>query len=223
MEDIEDILASVSKPSIPQRTRDLQALTRAWVNERTSPELLPYPVDLVERVTDRIKTQIETIEEMTGTMDPKSNFTLVILQTELERFKFLVRSFLRARIAKRKIDKYALHCRQLAQTDPAILSPLEQQYLQSHQALLASHYSASFLSSFPQALQKLDDTSGGISMVDKPDEDSAVFCRVLRDAGSVEIQSEGGAADVDLKRGDVWVLRWSAVKDSVVTGDVELL
>lgn len=176
---------------------------------------------------------------MTGTMDPKSNFTLVILQTELERFKFLVRSFLRARIAKvrarrgfitskelirqRKIDKYALHCRQLAQTDPAILSPLEQQYLQSHQALLASHYSASFLSSFPQALQKLDDTSGGISMVDKPDEDSAVFCRVLRDAGSVEIQSEGGAADVDLKRGDVWVLRWSAVKDSVVTGDVELL
>ena len=176
---------------------------------------------------------------MTGTMDPKSNFTLVILQTELERFKFLVRSFLRARIAKVRarrgfitskelmktvqIDKYALHYRQIAQTDPTILSPLEQQYLQSHQALLASHYSASFLSSFPQALQKLDDTSGGTSMVDKPDEDSAVFCRLLRDAGSVEIQSEGGAADVDLKRGDVWVLRWSAVKDSVVTGDVELI
>jgi len=37
---------------------------------------------------------------MTGTMDPKANFTLVILQTELERFKFLVRSYLRARIAK---------------------------------------------------------------------------------------------------------------------------
>lgn len=33
-------------------------------------------------------------------MDPKANFTLIILQTELERFKFLVRSFLRARIAK---------------------------------------------------------------------------------------------------------------------------
>ncbi len=33
-------------------------------------------------------------------MDPQANFTLVILQTELERYKFLVRSFLRARIAK---------------------------------------------------------------------------------------------------------------------------
>lgn len=37
---------------------------------------------------------------MTGAMDPTSNFKLVILQTELERVKFLLRSFLRARIAK---------------------------------------------------------------------------------------------------------------------------
>jgi len=33
-------------------------------------------------------------------MDPKTNFRLIIIQTELERFKFLVRSFLRARIKK---------------------------------------------------------------------------------------------------------------------------
>ena len=33
-------------------------------------------------------------------MDPKTNFRVVIMQTELERWKFLVRSFLRARIAK---------------------------------------------------------------------------------------------------------------------------
>lgn len=158
---------------------------------------------------------------MTGTMDPKSNFTLVILQTELERFKFLARSFLRGRIAK--IDKHPFHYRHLSLADPSLLSPLEQQYLQSHQALLSSHYHASFLSTFPPALQKLDDTAGGISMVDKPDDDTAVFCRVLRDAGSVEVQGEGGAGDVDLKRGDVWVLRWSAIKEAVVTGDVELL
>lgn len=60
-------------------------------------------------------------------------------------------------------------------------------------------------------------------MVDKPDEESAVFCRVLRDAGIVEIQGETGAVEVELRRGDVWVLRWSAVKDAVVRGDVELI
>lgn len=37
---------------------------------------------------------------MNATADPSANFKLVIVQTELERFKFLVRSLLRARIAK---------------------------------------------------------------------------------------------------------------------------
>ncbi|KAK4548962.1 hypothetical protein LTR36_008735 [Oleoguttula mirabilis] len=228
-DDIQDILDSVSRPSVPQRTLDLQALTRAWVNERTSPELLPYPSDLVERVMERVKKQIETIEDMTGTADPKSNFTLVILQTELERFKFLVRSFLRARIAK--IDKYPHHYRAEAlkesqatlSTPSPLLSHLEQQYLQSHQGLLSQHYHSSFLSSFPTALQKLDDTAGGISMVDKPEEDSAVFCRVLRDAGSVEIQGATSASEAELRRGDVFVIRWSAVSDAVKRGDVELI
>jgi GINS complex subunit 4 len=40
------------------------------------------------------------VEEMTGDMDPKTNFALIVIQTELERFKYLVRSYLRARIAK---------------------------------------------------------------------------------------------------------------------------
>jgi hypothetical protein len=44
--------------------------------------------------------QIELVEDQTGNMDPRANFKLIIIQTELERFKFLVRSFLRARIKK---------------------------------------------------------------------------------------------------------------------------
>ena len=57
-DDIQDILDAVSRPSLPQRTLDLQALTRAWVNERTAPELLPYPSELVDRVMERVKTQV---------------------------------------------------------------------------------------------------------------------------------------------------------------------
>lgn len=57
-DDIEDILNSVSRPAISDRKLDLQALTRAWVNERTCQELLPYPSNLVERVMDRLKRQV---------------------------------------------------------------------------------------------------------------------------------------------------------------------
>lgn len=40
--DIDDILREVDPvtESIPSKTRDLQALTRAWVAERCAPELL---------------------------------------------------------------------------------------------------------------------------------------------------------------------------------------
>jgi len=101
--DIDDILHEVDPvaDTVPRETRDLQALTRAWVAERSAPELLKWPADgLFERINDRIKSQIEKVEEMTGDMDPKTNFALIVIQTELERYRYLVRSYLRARIAK---------------------------------------------------------------------------------------------------------------------------
>ncbi|KAF1834858.1 GINS complex, Sld5 component [Decorospora gaudefroyi] len=224
--DIDDLLAEVAVDAIPQETRDLHELTRCWVAERVSPEILPWPSELVDRVLERIRKQIELVEDQTGNMDPKTSFKLIIIQTELERFKFLVRSFLRARI--KKIDTYPLHIKALHNTSLdtpfPLLSPSELQYLTSHQALLSNHYSSSFLSQFPASLQRLDDTAGGISMVDRPDEDKAVFVRALRDVG--EIFVEGTDRRFEMKRGDVWVVRWSAVKRWCVgcgTGDVELI
>ena len=59
MGDIDDILADVTGDDvIPTETRDLRRLTRAWVNERASPELMPYPQDVMERVMNRIRRQV---------------------------------------------------------------------------------------------------------------------------------------------------------------------
>jgi GINS complex subunit 4 len=61
-------------------------------------------------------------------------------------------------------------------------------------------------------------------MIDKPDEDKAVFVRALRDIGTVFI--EGTDRRLEVKRGDVWVVRWSAVRQWTIgsgTGDVELI
>ena len=121
--DIDDILASVDSRAVPQETQDLHELTRSWVTERSAPEILPWPAALLDRVLDCVRKQvmrlgvpalplnagadisttypkIELVEDETGDPDPKANFRLIIIQTELERFKFLVRSFLRTRIAK---------------------------------------------------------------------------------------------------------------------------
>jgi GINS complex subunit 4 len=55
---IDDILADIEVDSTPQETRDLQELTRCWVAERVAPEILAWPVELMERVLERIARQV---------------------------------------------------------------------------------------------------------------------------------------------------------------------
>lgn len=59
--DIDDILAEVEESTVPQETRDLQELTRTWVNERSAPELLPWPAELMDRVLERIRQQVSAL------------------------------------------------------------------------------------------------------------------------------------------------------------------
>lgn len=163
--------------------------------------------------------KIELVEEQTGNTDPKANFRLIIIQTELERFKFLVRSFLRARVAK--IDAHALH--HLSDSSTKVrLSPSELQYATAHTSLLHAHYHSSFLSQFPTSLQRMDDTAGGISMVEGPDVDKAVFVRALKDVEE-PVYVEGTDTAFEMRRGDVVVMRWSAIREVVMAGDVELI
>ena len=56
--DIDDLLAEVGGDATPQESRDLQELTRAWVAERTAPEILSWPEELMGRVLGRVGRQV---------------------------------------------------------------------------------------------------------------------------------------------------------------------
>jgi GINS complex subunit 4 len=156
---------------------------------------------------------------MTGDMDPKTNFALVVIQTELERYRYLVRSYLRARIAK--IDRHTLH---YLSTDElrGRLSEMEMAYATRHQALLHNHYLSSFLSSFPANLQNLNDAAAGISMIETPDLESAVFIRLLKDT-PVEGRGVDEDTALDMGESDILILRWSDAKPLVEKGSAELV
>lgn len=175
--------------------------------------------DLFERINNNIKQQIEKVEEMTGDMDPKTNFALIVIQTELERYKYLVRSYLRARMAK--IDRHTLH---YLSTDAlrSRLSEMELAYATRHQALLHNHYLSSFLSSFPPNLQNLNDASAGISMIETPDLECAVFIRLLKDA-FVEGRGVDSDGSLDMRESDIVILRWADAKPLVEAGSAELV
>ena len=59
-------------------------------------------------------------------------------------------------------------------------------------------------------------------MIEQPDVDKAVFVRALRDI-ETPIIVEGTDMAFEMMRGDVYVVRWSAVRELVMGGDAELL
>ncbi|KAI2790285.1 DNA replication complex GINS protein SLD5 [Penicillium oxalicum] len=122
--DIDDILASVDRgpgASPESAAIDHQQLTRFWVAERAVSEVLPWPAPLMERMMDRVRIQIETIEDLAAssadpdlsstsrptTHNPNLNLRLSILQTDLARTQYIIRSLLRARLAK--LTKHSMH------------------------------------------------------------------------------------------------------------------
>ena len=67
----------------------------------------------------------------------------------------------------------------------------------------------------------MDDTAGGISMIEQPDIDEAVFVRALSDVP--EIVVAGTDIAFEMRRGDIFVVRWSAVREAVENGEAELI
>ncbi len=59
-------------------------------------------------------------------------------------------------------------------------------------------------------------------MVEQPDIDKAVFLRGLRDVDS-PVFVEGTDMGFRIAKGDVYVVRWSAVREIVLNGDAELI
>lgn len=68
----------------------------------------------------------------------------------------------------------------------------------------------------------MDDSAGGISMVEVPDVDKAVFVRALRDIDSL-IHVEGTDMGFQMLKGDIYAVRWSAIRQLVLSGDAELI
>ncbi|KAI9658871.1 MAG: GINS complex subunit [Trizodia sp. TS-e1964] len=209
---IDDILAGLStSPDIPSASHDLQLLTRAWVAERTAPALLPYPTDLLGRVLPRLRTQIEHIEALASDTTTTSGgsgaqstptFALVILQLDLERVKFLLRSLLRARLAK--IDA---HAEWLAARDAGaggLLGAEELAYLHAKLALWRAVVAGVGGEVAGRAAAAAGEGGEGWDSL------RVVFVRVLRPHGEWAV-------------GEVYVVRWEEVSALVEEGGVELV
>ncbi|KAF9290540.1 GINS complex subunit [Mortierella alpina] len=166
-------------------TTFVQHLTQAWINERAAPDLLPYERAAIDGLLLKIEEQTAVIDELDAGNDT-SIITSILYQTELERVKFVLRSYLRTRLAK--IERFC----QFILADPASkrnLSQGELMYAENYSKATRQHFQSSFLNSLPPSLQGQDDVvfDRKLSMISQPSLDEAVFCRVVEDIGDYQL------------------------------------
>ncbi|KAH6561731.1 hypothetical protein BASA50_000503 [Batrachochytrium salamandrivorans] len=193
-------------------TNIYQNMTRAWVNERAAPVLLPYQHKMVEELRSITETQQEELHSR-YMASAASNFARFICGLELERIKFVLRSYLRLRLTKiQKTTNYLL-------SDPELrmcMSDEELLFAERFQNLVDTYHRASYIGQLPKTFQSLENDE----MLMKPNLDDAVFCRVTQDVGDLQIND---METVLMKKDQMYLLRYSKIRPLVEDNKVDLL
>ena len=81
---------------------DVRKLGRAWVKERGTVDIMPWAGDLIDSLFDKLEQQQKMVDTLKS--DPQTSeeehFKLMLVGTEMERVKFLIRSYVRTRLHK---------------------------------------------------------------------------------------------------------------------------
>jgi len=224
-----------SAPSAKQRTDAVEALTRAWRNEKVSPEILQFasvPVSVLEEAVRERTEQLQRGGKVEWTLQMQSWY-----QQDCDRIKFLLNSYRRARIFK--IQRWFLHLQ--ANTDARrSLSEGEQVFLNKYRALRMGHLNATVLSHLPSQYRTLgsdglfssagstkaagqdqEDQNADKLLAQGPSQQKFVIIRVLEEIGTIQLR--GMDDEVNLKKGCSYIITYGSVADLIKENRVELI
>ena len=210
-----------------------QRLKRAWFDEQNAPILLKFKSELVERFSNLISSREAEIDEAEKEANESGDGTEMLLMSiareELNRAKYVLRSYLRARI--KKLQQFPAHYLQKRGEEEEesnnTASEKEETFAEGLVEAYDKH-AKSILSNFPSeygdALIEFNRGGGGddgendekpeLTMVSRPDEKNAmVFMRMLEDVGQFTFQNgEVGEDRVDLRKGMIYWCKFDQFK-----------
>ena len=197
--DLDSLLQDVVSPAARTSLQEVAAL------ERLAPELLPYEAAVVDDTISRLRDQIDAVEH------GSTGLASIIQQSDIERVRYLLRSYMRTRLWK--IDHYAQGL--MASPDQrGKLSQMEQQYLDKHGLLLTRHFEKAVLDRVPASgnLRRVNDrTAAGVSMIDAPDLNQFVFALARR---SVECRA-AISETIQARAGQIMLIPYAAVAQHI--------
>lgn len=230
---LDDFEQQARAPTVKSGTQLNQQLIEAMLNERMAPDLLPYKAELMDHVLTEIQHQQQLLLDSyeygdsnaeAGVISSDFKLQLMIIETNIERVAYLVRLYIRTRLAK--IDNFTIYyVNESAKedTNPSLplMSPSERSYMHKHFKILTQLYNTSFLKKLPPFLQLLDDTTGGENMIALPNLDQPVFIRVV--CGQPIVLTLEGDDELVLSKDGIYVVRYRLIKQYVEIGDINLI
>ena len=95
----------VKEEPLGETRSSIVRLAHAWLNERGAPEVQPWNASMVEEVMDQIAQQQSILDSLASdaSTSEEEHFRLNLVQLDVERAKWLLRNYLRARLAKVRV------------------------------------------------------------------------------------------------------------------------
>ena len=148
--------------------------------------------------------------------DTDDRFYYNVHKMELERVKYLLKSYLRTRLFK--IERYLLY---LVEKDQAsLLSEGEMAFAWSLYEGKKSHFSHVLLNKLPARLNPFESETLDDRLVTPPNGEEFVFVRFLRDYEAYMLNIE---VEIAVKAHAVYFLPYVAIREFLERGEAELL
>ena len=152
----------------------------------------------------------ETVEE---------KFKADLYQREINRVVYLLKSYLRARFLK--ITRHAKYILSSGEMMSKLSKAEAELVVVPYVNLKETHLKTAFLNDLPGKFQGVSDNTGSDpSMIDSPNLDEYVFCRVLDDIGTLRVSDD---QDLELNVGDIYALRYSTIQGLLLQEKLHLV
>lgn len=194
-----------------------RSLKQAYINEKAAPELLQYAAALVADTQEGLTRQEALLEEWDS--DREQDLVANILRCEMQRVRYLLRGYLRTRI--RKIERHVMAILDDSE-ETQKLSAQERAYSLEYFRQFGRHMTTQLLDHLPKAFDGMareSSESDRKDMVDHPDLERHVFCRVLEDCGDID----AGEVTVPFKQGDQYVVSYQYIQQLLAADYVNLV
>jgi len=219
--DSSDIFDTASQEGEEEYEEELSAaevlakLEEAWINERNSPELLHPRMEMVDCMLEQLKTMEGNLARLS-----KGDLRLPVHRMELQRIRFVINSYLRARLEK--IESQVWHYTgpgeagsRMTQEESAFATSFSESGTSLMNSLVLKHLPGGAW-----------DPDKSVPALPGPTLSQAVFVKVLESREGIEVVDESGAGrdeTVDLQVGAQHLLQYNVVRGLLDEGCVALI